>query len=583
MKRIPAGTIPKQNNYGDSYGDFIESFNIDLTANYGAFRTTRTKLVTSSLTVPQIDRVVGFAFYNGSYYGVTEDVVLKADTYPSDSFAVDTSSNAPSVQLKALYSDIEVFNNAMYVSGSDEIFKLSGSTWSTPVTTQLTGLRPHLLKAYGLGDNARLYVTDDYYKVHSVSSADAISATGSYTLDLKLNNEWVITMLESGDNALWIGLLNEETGAGLIVEWDGVTENVVNRYFELDNGIVAGVVLDNVPYAIDTRGRLLRYNGTSFEEIDRFNLRRKYLMSGAGNIANNRFIHPNGVCVTDYGSILIAFNNSLSGTSLFEESCPSGIYEYHPFTGLNHKYSISTSPVGATTYTDYGMSIIGNTTFIDSVFFRRPVTPSATSNGTLLMGAEYETKNGTTNFAIFCDDSLDTTYKMGYIKTAWQWSDFVEDIWQKIYPIYRKFKNETDKIVVKYRTIEENSITATCTWIDTYNFVTTNDISDFATGDEVTVLNGTGAGQVMIITNISATLNTYQVTVDTNEFSITTPFVGRFENFKVLPTVDNNAEYAGLTIPNGTNPSIQFKVYLYFTGEQELHKLHIVNKNNIKE
>lgn len=583
MKRIPASTIPKQNNYGDSYGDFIESFNIDLTSNYGAFRATRTKLVTSASTVPEIDRVIGFAFYNEDYYAVTENVMLKANSYPSDSFAVDNSANAPSGELSVLYSDIEVFNNSMYVTGSNEIFKLSGSTWSTPVTTQLTSSRPHLLKAYGLGNNARLYVTDDYYKIHSVSTADAISATGAYTLDLKLSNEWVITMLEAGDNAIWVGLLNEETGAGLIAEWDGVTENVVNRYFELDNGIVAGVVMDNVPYAVDTRGRLLQYNGVSFGEIDRFSLKRQYLMRGAGSITNSRFIHPNGMTVTDYGSILIAFNNDLTGLSIFEESCPSGIYEYHPLTGLNHKYSISTSPIAATTYTDYGMSVIGNSTFIDSVFFRRPTSSNTTSNGTLLIGAEYETQNSTTNFAIFCDDSLDTTYKQGYIKTSWLWSDNVEDIWQKIYPIYRKFKNATDKIVVKYRTIEENSVVATCTWLDTKSFVTTDDVSDFSVGDEVTVTNGTGAGQVMTITNIDASLSTYQVTVETNEFSVTTPFVGRFENFKTLPVISNNAEYVGLTIPNGTNPSIQFKVYMYFTGKQELHKLHIVNKTNIKE
>lgn len=583
MKRIPEATIPKQNNYGDSYGDFIESFNVDLTSNYGAIRTTRTKLVTSGATVPEMLRVVGFAFYNNNYYAVTEDVVLKADAYPSDSFAVDDSAGAPNGETQQLYSDIEVFNNAMYVSASNKVFKLSGSTWSAPVITGLSSTRPHLLKAYGPGDDARLYITDEYYKVHSISTADSISTTGSYTLNLKLNDNWVINMLEAAENALWVGLLNQESGKGLIVEWDGATEDVVNRTFEMDNGIVAGTVLDNIPYVIDTRGRLLQYNGSTFQEIERFNLKRPYLLGGSNDLTYTRFIHPNGMSVTDYGSILIGFNNDLNGLDIFEESCPTGVYEYHPLTGLNHKYSVSTSPVGATTITDYGASITGNSSYIDAVFFRRPVSGSATANGTLLIGSEYEIQNGTTEYGIFCDDSLDTTQKMGYIKTPWMWSDNVQDIWQKVYVLYRQFKNATDKIVVKYRTIEENSTTAMCTWTDTRTFTTTDDISAFEVGDEVTVTNGVGAGQVMVITNLEASLNTYQVTVDSNEFSVTTPFIGRFENFKALPTIDNNDEYAGLTIPNGTSPSIQFKVYMYFTGKQELHKLHIVNKTNIKE
>jgi hypothetical protein len=584
MKRIPESRIPKQNNYGDSFGDFIESYNLDLTSNFGAIRTTRTKLVTSATTVPEIARVVGFAFYNNDYFALTENVVLKADSFPSDSFVVDESANAPSGELSEIYSDIEIFNNAMYVSGSNEIMKLSGTTWSTPITTQLTSSRPHLLKAYGSGDNARLYVTDDYYKVHSVSTADAISATGSYTLDLKLSNEWVITMLEAAEDALWVGLLNEETGAGLIVEWDGITENIVNRQFQMSNGIVAGAVLNNTPYAIDTRGRLLQYNGSTFAEVDRFNLKRQYLMRGAGSITSTRFMHPNGITVTDYGSLLIAFNNDLTGTDVFEESCPSGIYEYHPETGLNHKYSVSVSPVGAVSYTDYGHTILGNGVFIDSVFFRRPVSGNDTANGTLLIGAEYETQTATTNFAIFCDDSLDTTPKMGYLKTPWMWSDNIIDTWQKVYALYRKFRNETDKIVVKYRTVDVDSVTASFYWTDERTLVTTDDISDFAIGDEVMVTNGAGAGQVMTITNIQPSVSTYTVTVDSNEFDLTTPFVGRLENFTALPTITSDStEYTGLTIPNGTSPRIQFKVYLYFTGEQELHKLHIVNKNNINE
>jgi hypothetical protein len=136
--------------------------------------------------------------------------------------------------------------------------------------------------------------------------------------------------------------------------------------------------------------------------------------------------------------------------------------------------------------------------------------------------------------------------------------------------------------VVKYRTIEKNS-DATCNWLTSTSFTTTTDVSDFEQGDEVTVLNGNGAGQVMRIKEIQASSTVYTVTVYENEFDATLPFKARFQNFKSLTTIDDNKQFNAQTITNNTEPCIQFKVYMYFTGRQELHKLLIVNKNNTRE
>ena len=48
MITIPKNTILKSKGLGDTIGDIIESFNLDLSENYGAIRTTRTKKVTVS-------------------------------------------------------------------------------------------------------------------------------------------------------------------------------------------------------------------------------------------------------------------------------------------------------------------------------------------------------------------------------------------------------------------------------------------------------------------------------------------------------------------------------------------------------
>lgn len=585
-ERLPENRILTQNNYGDSFKDIVESYNLDTSSNYGAIRTTRTKLVTDQDDEADLDNTpAGFAFYNGAYWAIAGGHAFEGGSAPSDAFTVETNSNAPQGDLDSAYSDIELFNGAMYISASTSVFKLSTTTWSEPVTTQLTASRPHLLKTFGTGDNARLYITDEYYKVHSISTADAISATGSFTMDMKLDNDWVITMLEAGQNSLWIGLINQYNGKGLIYEWDGATENIYDRRIELEAGVIAGVVFENIPMFVDARGRLMEYNGSGFTEKDRFFLKEQFFMYNTTGRRNDRFIHANGMCTTDYGTILIAMQNEQDNSYGNEDSVPSGVYEYLPGVGLIHRYSISDSPVGATTITDYGQTRVNR---MGAIMFTRARGVADNENGTLLIGADVYSSytdilTNTGKAGIYIDDIIDTTPKMGYFITKKFFSDNIEEDWQKVYAVYKKFQSETDKIVVKYRLTEKNSVSANCTWSSALEFTTLNDVSDFEIGDEVTILTGTGSGSSMKITNIQASELTYTITVDSNPFGATGGFAARFENFKVAATIDNNRQQQAITFPTSTSPMIQLKVELYFTGKQELHKLQLNSASTIKE
>ena len=584
MKRIPETRILTQNNYGDSYKDTVESFNLDLSTNYGAIRTTRTKLVTDEDDQEDMNAApVGFIHYNDTYWAIAGSNVFQGGSAMSDAFTVVTSGGAPDGPLNSAYSDIELFNGSMYISSTDSVFKYNGSSWSEPITTQLTATRPHLLKAYGAGDNERLYVTDEYYKVHSISTADAISATGSFTLDLKLSDEWVITMREAGQTSLWVGLTNPAPGRGLIYEWDGSAENLPDRRIELEAGVIAGTVLTNIPFIVDARGRLLEFNGSGFAERDRFFFKEQYYMDGTTSPRNDRFIHPNGMTTTDYGTILIAMHNEQDNQFGHEDSTPSGVYEYIPNVGLSHRYSISLSEQSSTDATDYGQQRLGR---IGAIFFSRSRGSLDDRNGTLLIGAE--TYSAYTNIltntqraGIFIDDTIDTTPKMGYFITKKIYSDNIQDAWDKVYAVYNKFASTTDQIVVKYRLTEKNSTSADCTWSGANTFVTTDDVSAFEKGDEVTVLTGTGAGQTMHITNIESSATTYTVTVDTNQFSSTSGFAARFENFQLMGTMQNNLQYAYSSFVQTTAPYVQLKVELYFTGKQEVHKLEVHSNKNI--
>lgn len=578
-KQIPQNKFLKQSNYGTTLGDTIESFNLDLNSNYGAIRGTRMKKIIDSTTSADIEIPVAFAFYNFKYRFITDDFLYNGGANISDTFTKDASSGAPNGELSESSSDMKVFNNCLYVSGSDEVMKLNLTTWSTPITSGLTAARPHLLEAFG----NKLYITDEYYKVHSITTADTLNTTGTGTLDLGLDNSWTITMLKAGLDSIWIGLVNSENGKGLVYEWDGETENIPTRKIELEAGVASGIVLNNVPYVLDIRGKLLRYSGTGFTEIDRLFLKSNIALDESNSLTNLRFIHPNGMTITDYGTILFLIRNTKENSLGFEDTIPSGIYEYDPQIGLYHKMSISYSPTGATTVTDYGQQRLNN---VGAIFFRRPILPTSGENGILLAGAQYFTNATTTAYGVFCDDTLDTTQKYSYFITSKLFADQIEDTWQKIYSIYKKLLASSDKIVLKYRTEEDSAIEATITWTSTSSFTTTTDLSAYSKGDEVQVIQGTGAGKLAHIATISLNTGTYTVTLDDT-------FAGATGTAKALvskwiklgeATFDESKQSKGMTLnTKNVSPWVQFKIGMQLTGKNELYKLRVINKTNINE
>lgn len=584
MTNIPKNRIIKQNNYGDIGGDIVESFNLDLTSNYGAARVTRTKKVIDSDDVSDIRLPVAFAFYNDVFWFASNDFVYKGGASPSNQFTLQNVGGTPSDVTEAL-SDMEVFNNCLYVSQGTSIAKLNNTTWSTAVSTQLTAARPHLLKSFGSGDNARLYITDEYYKIHSINTSDAIAVTGSFTMDFKLGDDWTITMLEAAENALWVGLLNTNDGTGAVYEWDGATENVWNRRFILESGVMSGVVLNDVPYIMDARGKLMKFNGAGFAEEDRLANLSQYSMKGAFDGTNLRYIHPNGMTVTDYGSILIAVSNDITNQLGYINNVPSGIYEYQPGIGLYHKYSVSSSEVDSLSIEDYGQHRVAQ---MGAVYFRRPITSNNSSNGTLLFGAEYiisQTSNTSvvTKRGVFCDDALDTTPKMGYIKTGKIFSESITDNWNKIYAVYKEMFEQSDKIVVKYRTREKNSRPVDFIWLNNTQITTIEDVTDLNEHDEILITTGTGAGESFIIDSVERNGGVSTVTVKENTFNKTEPFTGVVSNFRLLGEM-NKSQFQALTISMDNNsPWIQFLIKMYFTGKKELHKLKVISKAAIKE
>jgi len=563
-----------QDNQSDIKGSLDRSLGLDLTSNEGRVRLLRSKIVTSSANASDLETPVAFEFYNGIYYAITNNFAYKGSTTPSDSFSKDTSSNAPSGETDVRYSDTVLFNGAMYVSGANEIMKLDGATWSTPVSSGLD-VSPHLMCVF----EGRLYVTNNYTTVLSVNTSDVLATSGTSTIDTGLDDSWSISFLEAGNDRIWIGCLNQYTGKGIMLEWDGSDENTASRRYELEGGVVAGTILGNIPYFVDTRGRIMAYGGAGFVEVARFPKETQYRFTNTLSLDNVRFIHPNGMISVDDGRMLILINNNTEITDGYEDKCPSGVWEYDQDIGLYHKMGVSYSLVNKTVVSDYHQQRLAA---VGAIKVLPPAQISVTDNGRILFGAEYFTDATTDdNFAIFIDDTLDTTEKYGLFETPWIQSSGISDIWQTIYVSNKKLLSSSDSIVVKYKTAYDTPRTATITWSDTDTFTTTTNLSVYEQGDEVEVVQGTGSGKTAHITSISEAAGTYTVNLDSQFTGATGTSIALISQWKKAGTLDTQLDdFRQFTLTASRAPQVKVKIGMQFTGENELHEITVVSKDD---
>lgn len=574
-----------QYNRSDVLGVIDRSFNLELKANEGRIRVNSMKNVENNDDDDsRVNMPVAIEFYDGDYWFLTEDEIFQGSGAAGNAYAPETGIGSPNGEPNKNVSDMTVFNGALYLSGDNEIMKFNGS-WSTPVTTQLTSSRPHLMTVY----KDTLYVTDDYYYVHSVNTSDVISASGANTINLGLGNTYSISMLKAGYDRIWIGVINTLDGTGYMYDWDGQTENIYRNRYDLEAGCIAGVIFNNVPHIIDAKGRLMAFNGGSFQEVARIPNKTQYRFDSALELDNQRFVHPNGMDVTDYGTILININTNLEGGLTVAHEAPSGVWEYDPSIGLYHKNSLRYSRTGVTTFTDYGQQLVYGVEGGGALRYLPSNSSTSSTNGTYLAGGRAYLKGSTESddfYGLFIDDTLDTTEKYGFLETTWLESDQVEDVWQEVVVKCKKLLNSGDKIVVKYRVDYDEPTLASITWSDTDTFTTTDDLSAYVAGDEIEVYRGVGAGKCAHISSISEAGGTYTVNLDDTFTGVTASATARVFVTKwiKLGEIDQqNKRWERFTVPKDSNsPQIKLKVCMQFTGKNELHEIIAVNRTNTK-
>lgn len=493
-------------------------------------------------------------------------------------------------------SDIETFNDRIWFSEATRLLYYNG----TNVVTVENALTDSLHKLTYLKNFDRLYYTNNKTTIKSINNVGTIAASGDYFFDLG-NSSGEITTIVTGSKIVWIGTLMVNTttsdgSRGSILAWDGISAQATDEYKLTTAGCLAIVVDSQNVYAIDTEGRLLKYTGYSFEEFARLPILRTLLTNATTTIGTGRFVHFNGMCLTKNNTLLISINNLNSeNDDSSNKNLPSGIWECDLSTGsLAHRYSFTLKAYNSSTITDYGQNKILN---IGAIKINTLDAASSSGRSTLLAGVTYYTDATTTTSAIYIDspanpDTNNEGQKRGYFVTTWFNSNEVEDKFERLWDIHKRFLTASDKIVYKYRLTEEDPIQATITWTSTTTFTTTTNVSAYGptatefnttTGGEVEVLQGTGGGSCTHITSIVNNAGTYTVTLDTAVTGVTGTAKARFQKWiKLYPDVSGLIKSWEQLAIAGNNPQIQIKCCMEFTGDMEFHRFAIASNEDIK-
>lgn len=512
-----------------------------------------------------------------------------------------------SPNFSAILSDLALFNDRIWATSPLALWSKSFFNVAWQRMDILASSSAARKMVYFKRHDRLYYVnnsTSSSTNIRSIDNLDVVSTTGDFTLKIGTSIGYMSTMVAT-TNSIWIGTFRDNTQSdsgssglfGSINQWDGISPGTTIEYALTTSGVLAMCVYQDVPYALDTEGRVLKYTGYSFEEIARLPINRTLLtMSSA--FGTSKFVHFNGMTATKNNTILININNLNEDVQAdISENIASGIWELDLATNnFTHKYAPTLKARSSSTITDYGQNRISSAGAV-----KTNTLQSASANGrsTLIAGFNYFTDATTIKSGIFIDSPDKPTtnvegQKRGYFVTTWFNSNEITDNWTRIWATYRRFLNSADKICLKFRLNEEEATLATITWTSTTTFTTTTDVSAYAptvspfletggiTGGEVEILQGTGSGSNTHITSVAFSTPTYTVTLDTAVTGVTGTAKARFQKWIKLGEITGQVlQYGSFPIAK-TNTRIQIKCSMEFTGDDELHKLILNSEDDLK-
>jgi hypothetical protein len=576
-----------QTNRSKILGDLWASFNLDLQSDLGLIKVSpRLKLNTGSVSNQGLS--VAFEAFDVNVWTIAGTRVFKSSAHNLISAFTEDASTGALTDYDPIYSDLGTFNAVLMSSSTTKILsKAEDGAGAGAWTARYSLVSPtsnHKLCYFSKFN--RLYFIDEFTKIKSMDTSYSTATSGSYFFSHPSYKLGLIYTIEASDTDIWIGTIvatlpgsNSSFAQASILRWDGITSSSITAEYKVKAKGVLALCRDDrgIMHAIDSRGALLAFNGSGFEEIARLPLNRDYLANAITSNYNS-FIHPNGFKFTRNGTFIVLVNNLVGDSGgTIKENLSSGIWEYHKDTGFVHRQSLSYTPMAGSVITDHGQNRVSA---IGALYEADIYSASASGKPTIICGANYFTDATTVASGIFIDDPLDTTQKYGYFVTSWIQSQNLKDTWQKLALKYRKLLDSGDKIIVKYRTTEVAATDISITWVNTTSFTTTTNVLG-KEGYEVEITQGTGSGKCSHITLISNNAGTYTVTVDETYTGVTTGTAKvRVQAWVKCLTIADQTTESNMTALGKTSERIQVKCCLQFTGENELHELAIINKEH---
>lgn len=546
---------------------------------------------------------VTFDIFDGRLFSIAGTRIFKNTIASLDDPFVEDTSTGVATSYDSDVSDAVVFNNALATTdASANLYTKASNSLGTGAWTNRGSFASNAHSLAYFKKFNRLYGGGNS-SVNSVDTSWNITTVGmDYNLTLNLVGETVSCII-ADDNYVWIGTnINGGDGQNIIQEctvfqWDGISAQPTSSFAVPASGIMSMTLKNNIVHVMDSNGILRKYTGTYFEEIGRLPVNQGQALGFSTNSGNtSRYIHPRGMSVTENDTILILVENQNSlifNGNQINENLPSGIWEWSENNGFTHKSPLTYTRVGTSNVTDFGQNIINKPGALHFIKI-----PNFNPFSTLIAGVQYFTDATTVTNAIFVDNpkppngSYPDTQKKGYFVTTFFTSNEIEDKWERLWSVYKRFSTSTDSIVFKYRLYEEEPMQASITWTSTTTFTTTTDITSYAPtatgfngtiGGEVEILQGTGGGSCTHITNIVNNSGTYAVTLDDAVAGVTGTALARFQKWIKL-----NPESSGLIRSwdqmaiGANNTRIQIKCCLTWTGNGEFYKFAIFSNEDIK-
>lgn len=436
----------------------------------------------------------------------------------------------------------------------------------------------------------RLYFFDAFLQVCSCdANYNMASQNNTYSFYIP-NFDLQMTSMVANDQYIFILTMSYYNATGYIFIWDGITANTPTSIITLESrGALAGINLNGTIYIMDTNGRLMYHNGTTFVLAKNGQLPvklLKYLNINSNLAGTNKWLHPNGMTLVNGRINMLINNQNNDNAGTIQEALPSGVWEYDADMGWYHKTPLTLYQANAVSpvISDYGQNRVAG---VGALVCNKPFDTSSNSIiGTLIGSATLYTTSTTTESAVLTDDSLDTIQKRGYLTTVKILSSSIQDAFSQLWLRIRPLLNSTDRIYVKYRTNDDVATEVSITWINNNSFTTTGNIGNYVQGNEVEILNGTGSGwtpNIASITPNSPSPGTYTIVLDESWTGSQMALMGtskaRFQTWKNagVTFTTQKLNLASFSIFMASSPWVQLKICFLFTGNDEMVDAILIN------